>query len=233
MDALSTFLDAGRVPVFGARAAVGEDPSSGLEFQYLKEQMRRRGRGAALQWEGVALVCREILRAQGKHLVAAVYLAIALTRLFRLEGLVGGATIMRDITCLYWDEMFPATEREHARSNAYSLWEDEIRAFMDGFAPDARDNGALGERLEADAAALQAFLGPRMVRPPFLGDVIVFARSLQLPLSVSVLPDKIQDEPRVVSETVLEPLPKKPRNALFKFAGLAGSFFGFGGRRAR
>ena len=130
MDAPSSFTDAGRVPVFGCENPAGRDPSSGLEYLYLQDQIRRRGKGLAPQWDHVAIVCREILCSQGKHLYAGVYLAIALMRIFGLEGLCCASTMLRELTCLYWESMYPVPERERARFNAYSLWEDETRLFV-------------------------------------------------------------------------------------------------------
>ena len=164
MEALSAFADAGRLPVPGADPA-GRDPSSSPEFRYLLEQMRRRGRGAAPQWDRVALAAREVLCAQGKHLSAAAYLSIALTRLFRLEGLACGVGVMRDTACLHWEGLYP--RRPRARANILAFWDDECRLFLTGVQETAC--GGLTER----AASLRAFLALHMDTPP---DLETFAR---------------------------------------------------------
>lgn len=230
MDAPSKFTDAGRVPVFGCDNPAGKDPSSGLEYLYLQDQIRRRGKGLAPQWDHVAIVCREILCSQGKHLYAGVYLAIALVRLFGLEGLCCASTMLRELTCLYWEGMYPGLERERARFNAYSLWEDETRLFVATCTLDRAPESGMGARLEEDVLALQAFLDTHLDAPGLFADLVAFARRLQIPVMPG-LPNESLDTTQPAQP--LAPLPPRPSSPILRMAGLLGSFFGFGGKNRR
>lgn len=95
-------------------------------------------------WGMVADRASLILRDHSKDLLAASYLAVALTHMNGAQGLETGSWILRDLLTTHWDNLFPSKKRLKGRVAAITWWMEKTEAAVEegkiwGFDSESRD----------------------------------------------------------------------------------------------
>lgn len=95
-------------------------------------------------WGMVADHASLILRDYSKDLLAASYLAVALTHMNGAQGLETGSWILRDLLTTHWDNLFPPKKRLKGRTAAITWWMEKTETAVEegkiwGFDSESRD----------------------------------------------------------------------------------------------
>jgi len=129
----------GKKPV-SPDAPAGADASYEPEYESLQREIDKLSMvseaGETPDWPLAASLAATILGKKSKDLKVAAYLAEALTRTGRLDGMAQGVHVMRDMVETYWDSLFPPKKRMRGRINAINWWLDKAKAFFASYEPD-------------------------------------------------------------------------------------------------
>jgi len=132
-------IDIGKTPIPGAQPA-GADPSYEPEFEQLQAEIDKLSMpstdGQGIDWEKIVKLCQTILSAKGKHLPSAAYMAVALMKTKAVPGLADGVTILKDVTTIFWEDLFPPKKRMRGRVNALLWFRDQVQAFFGAYTSD-------------------------------------------------------------------------------------------------
>lgn len=124
----------------------GNDPRDGTAYAAIQEEMRKITEinpHSHVEWEKVAALCLDILCNQGKDLMTTVWLVCAWFQLYKLEGLVNGISVLKDVVTLYWQDMTPPPTRIQARRNQMQWLTDWLdQALNEQFEPEKNENMA-------------------------------------------------------------------------------------------
>ncbi|WP_282567858.1 MULTISPECIES: type VI secretion system protein TssA [unclassified Bosea (in: a-proteobacteria)] len=122
-ESSSTFFDpriaSGASPV-SETAPAGSEPRSSIEFEELEAEVRKLETDGplAVNWREVARLSTVVLETRGKDLLVGAWLAHALCREERFQGLAVGLGVLREMIASHWDKMQPPAARERARVGA-------------------------------------------------------------------------------------------------------------------
>ncbi|MFA6012439.1 MAG: type VI secretion system protein TssA [Desulfobacteraceae bacterium] len=134
-------------------APVSKDEPCGRDVRYddvfstLQQEMDKLSSPATrdtFSWAMVADQASLILRDHSKDLLAASYLAVALTHMNGAQGLETGSWILRDLLTTHWDNLFPSKKRLKGRAAAINWWMEKTEAAVEegkiwGFDSENRD----------------------------------------------------------------------------------------------
>jgi type VI secretion system protein VasJ len=114
----------------GKKAIPGEFPA-GRDVRELEGFLALQGEidrsqsisaSGAVDWKKVEKLSEELLDREGKDLLVACYLSVALTRTGGPPGFLAGIKVMADLVEDYWETLFPPLKRRRGRRNASSWW---------------------------------------------------------------------------------------------------------------
>jgi len=134
-------------------APVSKDEPCGKDVRYdevfstLQQEMDKLSSPSTrdtFSWGTVADRASLILRDHSKDLLAASYLAVALTHMNGAQGLETGSWILRDLLTTHWDNLFPSKKRHKGRTAAITWWMEKTEAAVEegkiwGFDSESRD----------------------------------------------------------------------------------------------
>lgn len=134
-------------------APVSKDEPCGKDVRYedvfsiLQQEMDKLSSPLtrdSFSWGMVADRASHILRDHSKDLLAASYLAVALTHMNGAQGLETGSWILRDLLTTHWDNLFPSKKRLKGRIAAIAWWMEKTEAAVEdgkiwGFDSESRD----------------------------------------------------------------------------------------------
>lgn len=126
----------------------GRDARYDDVFASLQQEMDKRSSPLSrdsFSWETVAKNASLILKDHSKDLLAASYLAAALTHIHGARGLLTGTTVLRDLLSLHWENMFPPKKRLKGRIAALSWWIEKTDAAIDEGRIQGMDHDNRGE----------------------------------------------------------------------------------------
>ncbi len=112
-------------------APCGQDARYSDEFEGLQQEVDKLasplGR-ASFAWETVAEKAAAILAHHSKDMLAACYLAVALTHVNGAAGFEAGAWVLRDLILTHWTGMFPPVNRRKGRLAALGWYTEKTEA---------------------------------------------------------------------------------------------------------
>ncbi len=192
------------------KKAISEHSAAGKEVRELGEFLelqseidRSQSVSAAtpVDWKKVQHLSTSILDTQGKDILVACYLSVALTRNEGPPGFLAGLCILNDLVEGYWETLFPPLKRIRGRRNAIAWWEERLQEILPTL-----ESPALSPEDLATAKSLirnlDANLGEKDPDGPLLNTLI--------PL-VSTLPvQEIEPPPSTEENSSLPPASQEP-----------------------
>lgn len=129
----------GTLPITPENPA-GADAHYEPEFEQLQEEIDKLSivttGQPGIDWKRVTQLAFTILSEKSKDLLVASYLAIGLVKTHQFEGLSAGVTVLKDLVENFWDSMYPPKKRMRGRINAIGWWQEQLAAFLSGYAPE-------------------------------------------------------------------------------------------------
>ncbi|MGH7987403.1 MAG: type VI secretion system protein TssA [Candidatus Binataceae bacterium] len=169
----------GKAPITPGSPA-GHEVRAAAAFEALQAEIDKLSNptnAGATDWSRVADLSASLLEKEGKDLLVASYLAIALTYTRKLAGFKLGMGVMADILATYWENMQPPLTRIRARRNAITWWSDRAAAALQTleFEPSSPEEIA---DLTRDVEAIDGTLQSRDPEGPTISTIKALIRHL-------------------------------------------------------
>lgn len=126
----------GKTPV-SEESPAGEDITYSPEFEALQNEIDKlsivSSDAGEVDWDRVFDLSASLLGGKSKNLLVAAYMAEALLKTRRFEGLLQGSIVIKDLVENYWETCFPPKKRKKGRLNALNWWYDRAGKFLKEF----------------------------------------------------------------------------------------------------
>jgi type VI secretion system protein VasJ len=202
----------------GKKAIPGEFPAGRdvrelegfLALQAEIDRSQSISASGAVDWKKVQKLSEELLDREGKDLLVACYLSVALTRTGGPPGFLAGLKVMADLVEDYWETLFPPLKRLRGRRNAISWWLEQQKEILPKL-----DNPPLSPREMADgrevARRLNRTLGDKDPEGPLLSPVIALLDALPVlePEPLQEIKEAVPPESSAPSPEPLEPVSRQ------------------------
>jgi type VI secretion system protein VasJ len=172
----------GRQPISAERPC-GADARYEPEFELLQAEIDKLSLPSAsgtVSWEKVARLSSGLLAEKSKDLRIACYWALSRVHARGIEGLIEGATLIRELMRLYWDDLYPSKKRLQGRTSALQWWIEKTAAILERL-----DRRALSDPQSADLAAvleaIDALMRTHLPDPPRMRPVQRAVDALRIP----------------------------------------------------
>jgi len=123
-----------------------------------------------IDWLSVANAAEEILSKQSKDILVASYLGVALLQNNGMQGLDEGLRLLKNMTGMYWEPMFPPIKRMRGRQQAIQWWADRTVEWLKSAGKNEQEK-ELVESLNQNLQDFDSFLAGVMDEPPSLSDM--------------------------------------------------------------
>ncbi len=166
-------INLGREPISDDQPA-GSDVSYSDDYQALVSEIKKLSSPTAdsvIDWSNVTRLCTKILENESKNILVACFLSVALVRNKGVEGLAVGIHILRDMTEVYWDSLYPPKKRKKGRINALTWWNDNLKILLEGADSEAWQTDARNSLLD-DLAFLDDCIAEQLPDGPMLRPLI-------------------------------------------------------------
>jgi type VI secretion system protein VasJ len=194
----------GKEPI-SPESPAGADARYEPAFEALQAEVDKMSSPTAtggVDWARVRDLSAEVLSTLSKDILAAGYLAVALTQVDGIDGFERGLRVMGDLVETHWDTLFPAKARMRGRIAAVEWWvsksESVLAPLRGAELPDERI-GAMRD----DIDRIDRFLSANVDESPSLRPLWDFADSL-----VSAAPPPAPEPPPPAPEPAREPAPQ-------------------------
>lgn len=117
-------LSLGKEPINPDQPA-GTDVRDEPEFEELKAEIAKLSSPSAagtIDWTKVTDLAAAILAQKSKNILVASYLAVAQVFIEKLDGLMVGSGIIRDLLDNFWEDLYPPKDRMRGRVMAIEWW---------------------------------------------------------------------------------------------------------------
>lgn len=123
----------------------GSNPGFHPKYEALRTAMAALDSptGGEIDWAEVASLGKAVLTDVAKDLLAGSYLAYALMKTRKLEGLAIGLAMLHGMIEQYWDNLFPPARRMRGRGNALEWLTNRLETGLPELALTAEDRPAL------------------------------------------------------------------------------------------
>jgi type VI secretion system protein VasJ len=101
-----------------------------LELQGEIDRSQSISQSSPVDWKKVQRLSTEILDKEGKDLLVACYLSVALTRNEGPPGFLAGLIVINDLVGEFWESLYPTTKRMRGRRNAITWWMDALKELL-------------------------------------------------------------------------------------------------------
>ncbi len=101
-----------------------------LELQSEIDRSQSVSAATPVDWKKVQHLSTSILDTQGKDILVACYLSVALTRNEGSTGFLAGLCILNDFVEGYWEILFPPLKRIRGRRNAITWWGECLQEIL-------------------------------------------------------------------------------------------------------
>lgn len=166
----------GKTPV-SEESPAGEDITYSPEFEALQNEIDKLSIVSAdageVDWDRVFDLSASLLGEKSKNLLVAAYMAEALLKTRRFEGLLQGSIIIKDLIENYWDTCFPPKKRKKGRLNALNWWYDRAGKFLKEFESPPLPREMIDETKQA-LALLDTLLSEKIDDAPLLRPLIQY-----------------------------------------------------------
>lgn len=156
----------GKTPI-NPDTPTGGDIKYDPDFETLQGEIDKLASPSATEgvnWRTVAELSAAILEEKSKDLLVAAYFAVSRIHVDKLEGLVVGVAVYRDLVETFWDTLYPAKKRMRGRINALEWWIEKTETALA-----AIQSGAFKEEtrqgLMENLAQIQALLNDALPEP--------------------------------------------------------------------
>jgi type VI secretion system protein VasJ len=173
------------IRTLGKKAIPGELPS-GREVRELEgflalqaeiDRSQSISASGAVDWKKVQKLSEDLLDREGKDLLVACYLSVALTRTGGPPGFLAGLQVISDLVEGYWETLFPPLKRMRGRRNAISWWIEQQKEILPKLESPPLSPQEMAEGREV-ARRLNRTLGDKDPEGPLLSPVISLLESL-------------------------------------------------------
>ncbi len=179
-----------------------------LELQAEIDRARSISQTGSVDWKKVQDLSTDILDREGKDLLVACYLSVALTRNGGPPGFLEGLLVMKDLVEDYWETLYPPLKRIRGRRNALAWWIDVQKELLP-----ALEGPALSpEEMEIARAAIRSLdrtLGEKDPEGPLPGSLAGLVGNL--PVLDPEPPE--QPEEAAAPEETPPPAPEEQKDA--------------------
>ena len=206
------------IRTLGKKAIPGELPSGRevrelegfLDLQAEIDRSQSISASGAVDWKKVQKLSEELLDREGKDLLVACYLSVALTRTGGPPGFLAGLQVMADLVEGYWETLFPPLKRLRGRRNAISWWIEQQKEILPKLESPPLSPAEMAEGREV-ARRLNRTLGDKDPEGPLLSPVISLLESLPVmePEAPPEVPESATPERTDPSPEPLEPLSRQ------------------------
>ena len=203
------------------KKAISEDLPAGREVRELEgflelqseiDRTQSISASGAVDWKKVQRLSEEILDKEGKDILVACYLSVALTRNAGAPGFLAGLLVLNDLVEGYWESLFPPPKRIRGRRNAMTWWIDQLKEILPKL-----DNPTLAPQELANAreviGKLNRSMGEKDPEGPLLNSLIALVGAL--PVSDPEPPEEtVETPPPAQSPRPIEPQESSIRPAV-------------------
>lgn len=199
------------------KKAISEDLPTGREVRELEvflelqteiDRTQSISASGAVDWKKVQRLSETLLDKEGKDILVACYLSVALTRNGGPPGFLAGIIVMNDLVEGYWDSLFPPLKRIRGRRNAITWWMEQLKEILPKL-----ENPPLSPQELADAreviVKLNRSMGEKDPDGPLLNTLIALVGAL--PVSEPEPPKETLDLPPTVHSPSPSPEPQASR----------------------
>jgi len=151
----------------------GENIRYDPEFEELQKEIDKLSsptKTGELDWHKVEHLGLKILTQKSKDLLVAAYVAVAILKNHREEGLVQGIRLICDLLRNFWDVMFPPRKRIKGRIQAIEWWIDKTESAVKSLAP-LHFSASTYDSILDDLAELDNFLKKHIDDAPSLSSL--------------------------------------------------------------
>ncbi len=173
------FLRLGKDPIQPDQPA-GAEIRYSPEYEALQAEMDKLSLprlAGTMDWEKVVGQASALLADKSKDLLVASYLALALVYTKKVEGLITGLKIYRDLMENFWETLFPAKNRIRARVRAVEWWLEKTETALKALGSVSLSPEQTSS-LQADMAKIDEILRQNTEEAPSLHVLQEFLNSL-------------------------------------------------------
>jgi type VI secretion system protein VasJ len=126
-------LSLGKDPINPDQPA-GADVRDEPEFEALKAEIAKLSSPSAagtIDWSKVTDLAAAILSQKSKNILVASYLAVARVFIEKIDGLMVGSTIIRDLLDNFWKDLYPPKNRMRGRVMAIEWWLEKTASLFE------------------------------------------------------------------------------------------------------
>ncbi len=172
-------IQMGKDPIRPEQPA-GADIRNSPDFEALQAEMDKLTLprlAGSMDWEKVVIRSSDILAQKSKDLLVTSFLALALIYTQKVEGLMIGLTVYRNLLENFWESLYPPKTRMRARVRAVEWWLEKTEGALKQLGEVSLSAEQIGT-IEAEVGKIDEFLRRNLEEPISLHALKEFLNTL-------------------------------------------------------